>query len=76
MDPLVRSCELFETYPQNLVHQTTSGYILRAYLTRLKDQKDRLFHDESHAALDFLELNDGDEGTSLQSQSTTEIQTI
>lgn len=61
MDPLVRSCELFETYPQNLVHQTTSGYILRAYLTRLKDQKDRLFHDESHAALDFLELNDGDE---------------
>lgn len=61
MDSLVRSCEAFETYPQNLVNQTTSGYILKAYFARLKDQSDRMFHVESHASVDFLELHDGDE---------------
>ncbi|KAF2813082.1 uncharacterized protein BDZ99DRAFT_382142 [Mytilinidion resinicola] len=62
MDQLISSCERFESYPQNLVRHYCSPHALKTYFDRLQDEKDRLFSEENKAALDFFDLNDGDDG--------------
>jgi hypothetical protein len=65
MDLLFQSCKDSSEYPQNLVHHDALSYNLKMHRRRLSDQGNRLFN-ESRAAVDFLDLNDGHKGKLLQ----------
>ncbi|KAF2191006.1 hypothetical protein K469DRAFT_696760 [Zopfia rhizophila CBS 207.26] len=62
MNQLVESCNNFLEFPKNIVHHDALEHSLRAYLTRLNEHAHRLFVNEDSAALDFLDLIDGDQG--------------
>ncbi|KAF2186405.1 hypothetical protein K469DRAFT_664384 [Zopfia rhizophila CBS 207.26] len=60
MDHLLRSCDGFRTYPQNLIQDDLPEENLKSYSDRLKEQDGRLFCDETEAAIEFIEIGDGD----------------
>lgn len=61
MDSLVQSCEDFSEYPRNLIYHDALSHNLRMYFNKLRSENTRIFQN-SHAAVDFLDLkveNDG-----------------
>lgn len=70
MDCLVKSCEQFELYPQNLVQPGVTIRNLKAFSRRLQSLKCYLFCDQQliasrpsdrHSAVDFIDI-DGEKG--------------
>ena len=61
MESLFRSCERSKDYPENLIRQKSLSHSLKAYSDRLRSQGESLF-DEPQAAVDFWDLEKGDQG--------------
>lgn len=64
MDLLIQSCKDSAEYPQNIIHHDALSYNLKMHCSRLSQQGNQLFN-ESQAAVDFLDLNDGNKGELL-----------
>ena len=58
-----KSYEDTKIYPQNVPDRTLAPYALNDIGNRLNTHSPRLFTDEGHAALDFLDLRDSAQGT-------------
>ena len=61
MDQLMRSCLICGDYPRNLINPGSYEYNLKSYVTKLDEKQSNLFSDES-ANVDFLELENQEEG--------------
>ncbi|KAF2687075.1 hypothetical protein K458DRAFT_333138 [Lentithecium fluviatile CBS 122367] len=70
MDSLYRSCELFEQYPQNLVHHDSLSHNLKGFSDRLLSQERHLF-EASQAAIDVLDFDGGDQANVRSNCVTT-----
>jgi hypothetical protein len=68
MDCLVKSCEQFEDYPQNLIQPETTVRNLKAFSRRIHSEKHHLFCDQQlivsrqsdrHSAVDIIDVDGG-----------------
>lgn len=58
MERLIESCNMSKNYPTNLLNHNHYKHTLEAYIQRLNEDEDRLFHDSSKTQLYLWEMKD------------------